>query len=473
MNNKRKNIYILIALFVIAFIIRILHITVNPISNDEPFTIFYSQQNLNELFKLFNHENNPPLHFILLHFWMKMFGASAFSIRLLSTLFGALTVVPIFKIGNEFFSRKVGIITSLMFVFSNIHIMESHDARVYSILVFWVVLSYYFFLKILKNEHSIWIKIGYMLTLILMLYSHYISVFVLTSQFLTVAFVKQERWIKLKTIFFLQLVSVIAFLPFLKVFIFRVNQTTQNESWVPKPTLDSLFIVLRQFFNQPIVAVLAIVSMVGVFMMIIFKRITLKEKPVLAILMWFFIPYFLVFLLSFYSSQFLAKYLIFASIGGYFIVAIFWTNIAVNIKFKEVILAIPVFLMLFTSNPAISSDRRPDLMVKRVKNIQTPKTIIIVSPNWEKLVFCYHYNIEYFNDYQNMEKRLNADNIYFVYMLEDTIVEKTKNFNRIILVDTRDNLMQNKNTETKLSNDFFRTDKFEVYPYKIYTWERK
>lgn len=472
-SHRRINLFLMLLLVTLAFVIRVLYITADPIANDEPFTLFNSQKSISDLNHLFANENNPPLHFYLLHFWMKLFGASAFSVRILSVIFGSLTVIPIYKIGEEFFSRKVAIITALIFIFSNIHIQESHDARVYTILVFLVALSYYFFLRILKFPNNFWLNVGYITSLVLMLYAHYISGVVLFSQFITVLFLKKEKWKKLKTIFFLQLISVIAFLPFLKVFLYRIGQTTQNESWVPKPSIDALFIVLRQFFNQPVVAVAAIIAFVGVLIITISKKINTGEKPLVSILTWFLTPYFLVFLVSFYSSLFLAKYIMFASIGFYFIVAVFWDFIASKSKYQFVILAIPVALSAITANANISTSRRPDLLVEQVKQIMTDESIVYVCPKWEVPTFCYYYNQSIFKDYNNTEERLNEENIFFIYTSAEVEKAEVESFQKVIIVDNHNSLI----TETKdvfdIEQRFNLTEEIEIYPYNVYIWERK
>ena len=51
-----------------------------PIALDEPFSIFHSQQPIQEFWKIFEQGNNPPLHFLLLHVWIKLYGISAFAV---------------------------------------------------------------------------------------------------------------------------------------------------------------------------------------------------------------------------------------------------------------------------------------------------------------------------------------------------------------------------------------------------------
>jgi hypothetical protein len=59
----KKN-YLIFILILIKTCISLPFINSNPIDLDEPFSIFNAQLDLNELFQLFKHENNPPLHYL-------------------------------------------------------------------------------------------------------------------------------------------------------------------------------------------------------------------------------------------------------------------------------------------------------------------------------------------------------------------------------------------------------------------------
>jgi mannosyltransferase len=72
-----------VGLLVLNFILKLLFLGRNDIALDEPFTVFWAQVEFPALFEMLKTENNPPLFFLLLHFWIKIFGISAFSVRFL------------------------------------------------------------------------------------------------------------------------------------------------------------------------------------------------------------------------------------------------------------------------------------------------------------------------------------------------------------------------------------------------------
>ena len=52
------------------------------------------------------HRGHPPLNFVLLHFWVKLFGNSEFAARLPSAIFGTLSILLVFLVAKGFFKKK-------------------------------------------------------------------------------------------------------------------------------------------------------------------------------------------------------------------------------------------------------------------------------------------------------------------------------------------------------------------------------
>lgn len=101
---------------------------------------------------------NPPLFHIMLYFWVKLFGDSEISLRFPSVLFGLGTVYFTYKLG--------GLKAALLTATAPLLIYYSQEARMYSLAAFTATATLYFFIKKSKL---------YILTAILMLYSHYLT----------------------------------------------------------------------------------------------------------------------------------------------------------------------------------------------------------------------------------------------------------------------------------------------------------
>ena len=122
-SNSSTEIYVFpTLLLLINFAIKILYLNAGDIGGDEPFTIFYSQVDFETFANMMKNENNPPLFFLLIHYWIKLFGISAFSTRFLPLIFSTLTVLFIYKTGRKFFNTRLAVLASLIFTLSNFNI---------------------------------------------------------------------------------------------------------------------------------------------------------------------------------------------------------------------------------------------------------------------------------------------------------------------------------------------------------------
>ena len=89
----------------------------------------------------------PPLYYILIHFWMKLGIHGEWFLRLPSILFGAMTCGATYILFKNLFNRKVGLISGLLLALAPYHIYYSQELRMYSLLTFLVLLSWVFLYK--------------------------------------------------------------------------------------------------------------------------------------------------------------------------------------------------------------------------------------------------------------------------------------------------------------------------------------
>ncbi|MCG2711283.1 MAG: glycosyltransferase family 39 protein [Candidatus Omnitrophica bacterium] len=94
----------------------------------------------------------------MLHFWIKIFRISEFSLRFPSLIFSFLSIIAVFFLGKALFSKKVGLLASIFMGISPFHLWYAQEARDYSMLLFWGTLSsYLLFRAIRKGELKLWV----------------------------------------------------------------------------------------------------------------------------------------------------------------------------------------------------------------------------------------------------------------------------------------------------------------------------
>ena len=174
-----------IPLFILALniAIKLIFISSQDISHDEPFTIYHAQFDFLNIIHYLKNYNNPPLFELIMHFWIKYFGISPLSVRFLPMLFSSISVLFVYKIGFLIFDKKTAIVSSLLFTFSSFQIFYSHDCRVYSLFLLLTLISFYlYFLLVKKRKISSINMFFYILINSLLLYAHYFGFIVLFMQ---------------------------------------------------------------------------------------------------------------------------------------------------------------------------------------------------------------------------------------------------------------------------------------------------
>jgi len=322
---------------------------------DEAFSFVMSQQNIVDIVKTTAIDFNPPLYYIILHYWMMVFGTSEIALRSLSLIFFGATVFLLFEIMHTIFKISYRR-TFIYFIFIAINpflLFYAFEARMYSMLVFLITLSYYAFWK--KNRKL------YVLAISLALYTHYFSVFILCIHAL-------EYGIQnFRTIFSLQnltsfrknlrvfdrkkfqeisvfIFPVLLFLPWL-IFLLNAHDFHSEDFWIIKPPLhDLLFLPFVLFtgyervfgkyyhadagytdFHSYINALLILTISITVIVFVIrFFRKTqtqlleklLSNRFLLSLYLWAFFSPIVVFVISLFSTPlYHPRYFIFAVPG--------------------------------------------------------------------------------------------------------------------------------------------------------------
>jgi mannosyltransferase len=96
-------------------------------------------------------EGSPPLYFILLDGWIRLFGGSEAGIRSLSALFGTATIPLAFVIGRRLASQRVGVVAAALVAFNPLLVWFSQEARPYALLVLLSGVSFLLFALALER----------------------------------------------------------------------------------------------------------------------------------------------------------------------------------------------------------------------------------------------------------------------------------------------------------------------------------
>lgn len=174
---RRK--YILIAILILAAVLRLAYLSRGDTINDEVFYAFraiglldfdeaaqqktpleWNNPYIPWWTKLSFHDH-PPLVFWVQHFFIKIFGENNFSFRFPSAILGILSVYLLYLIGRQLFSREAGLLGALFLAVTLSGVYISRTGMQEPYVIFFLLLASYFFLKSFKKDsYLIWTAVA-------------------------------------------------------------------------------------------------------------------------------------------------------------------------------------------------------------------------------------------------------------------------------------------------------------------------
>jgi len=193
---KKRSILpgLILLLILLAFALRLYRLDYQSLRGDESFTIWFSAHSWSWLLpNIANVEPNPPLYYFLLHYWMQALGQSEFATRLLSLLFGVLSVPVVYLLGKSLGQPAAGVLSAFLMAINPFQIWHAQDVRNYTI---WPVLSMaaLIFLLHALQEGKMRYWAGWLGMTLLSLYIHYYDLFMLLFQNLFFLILLSTGW---------------------------------------------------------------------------------------------------------------------------------------------------------------------------------------------------------------------------------------------------------------------------------------
>lgn len=458
-----SNVYIPALLFIVAFCSKLFFINSRDICLDEPFTIFHAQFSVWDILRLpSQNEPNPPFFMLLLHFWIKLFGISPISVRILPLLFNAFTVVFIYLTGKKFFNLWAGILASSIFIFSTYHFYFGLETRTYSLLSMATAASLFYFLSLIKNPVNKKILAILLIANLILIYSHYFGWFIVLVQFLT-SFLYFNNKPIFKSLFLVIVLTGILFLPMTPIFIKQFFLSSKG-TWVQPPPHSEYMNQLWLFLNSKLVFnITVIILLAGIIYAILTNGLKKINKEIIIIFLWWFIPFTIMFFVSFKVPMFINRYILFNTIALYLFIAII-INYLYTQKLTYVVgvLFIVVFLTQLQINSKDFYYREVKNLANKAKSETTDNSVILIYPYWSDLGFMYYFERDIFENYKKYDSLLLSRNIHHVWNIEGA-KEKIKMFQNKRIIYVQDGQLGDYKIYDYLDSAFLKTDSL-FYP---------
>jgi mannosyltransferase len=185
---------VLLLIFLLGFGLRLYGLDSSSLWLDEIFTATTARLDLASILQFHLEEAaNPPLISVITHLFFACWGQSEFVARLPSALFGSLSILLIYEVGKELWSRKVALTGAFLLAVNAYHVHYSQEARHYALMVFLALLSVIFLLKALqRNKPLLWA--GFAVSTTLGLYNHYFAFLTLPALVALGTWDLLEKW---------------------------------------------------------------------------------------------------------------------------------------------------------------------------------------------------------------------------------------------------------------------------------------
>ncbi len=188
--------WVISALFIMGLLVRLYRLGVPSLGDDEILTAIKINHSLLDTIGLLGHSSFPPLHYVILNLWVHAFGNGEWALRFPSAIFSSLTIIVIYKLGKELFSKDVGLISAALLAFSPFAVHYAQFAKMYALFWFLAAGSFLFFFRFLKDQGKSSYKF-YIITSILCCYTMYAGfLFLLTQSIIFLLFGERTRWKK-------------------------------------------------------------------------------------------------------------------------------------------------------------------------------------------------------------------------------------------------------------------------------------
>lgn len=257
-SNNRLSFILLLLIILTGTLLRLYQLGSNSLWFDEAISVWFANESLgNILIKQTSGDVHPPFYYILLSLWINVLGNGEFDIRLLSAIFGILSIPLLYLIVKNLFGNLPALISALILAISPFHIYYSQEARMYSILTFCVLLSIFFMVKILsigkelrQTKKTIFYSIGYVISTVATLYCHNLALLlpVVQNLFFIIFWNRHRPFLK----FWIPslLTIIILWAPWTSFF-FEQSSSVGKSFYAPPLTLENIIILFANFNNGP------------------------------------------------------------------------------------------------------------------------------------------------------------------------------------------------------------------------------
>jgi hypothetical protein len=250
---------------------------------DETISVNISRLPLSQIPTALSHDGAPPLYYVLLHFWMLVFGQGDAAVRALSGVVSVGCLPLLWYAGRRLGGRSVAWITFFLGLTSPFAIYYATSTRMYSLMVLWCLVGFLCLVRALEAPTKGRLA-AFALSVAAMLYTHYWGLYLvaMTGAWIVYQLWRQRRRLPVRAepaALRRSLVALVAgcllFVPWAPIFVFQALHT--GTPWTTGAGPADLLGVFQDFAGSGPWAVLLAFLYFGLIVLGVFGRRTDPE----------------------------------------------------------------------------------------------------------------------------------------------------------------------------------------------------
>jgi len=219
---------------------------------DEALTLNIARLPLSHLQEALRRDGAPPLYYVLLHFWVGVFGTSDVAVRALSGVLSCATLPFIWLAGRRLGGRAVGAAAVVIVASSPFAVRYATENRMYALVAFLVAAGVVALQRSLGRPRP-WNLVGVAFVTGALLYTHYWSTYLVGVTGLWLAYqafegaASRRRGARLSLV--AMVVGCLTFVPWLPTFVFQSRHT--GTPWAMPANFAAMVNAVTSFAGGP------------------------------------------------------------------------------------------------------------------------------------------------------------------------------------------------------------------------------
>ncbi len=216
---------------------------------DEAITTGIAQHSLTAIPGILRHDGSPPLFYLLLHFWIRLFGSSESATHSLPLVFGLLCIPAGMWSGWSLFGKRAGMYAAVLFAFSTFLTQYAQETRMYELMGLLGILATTAFIHGFVYRRRRYV-VMFAICEALMLYTHAWGIFYGAGSVIALIpayLVSDDRRGLVRDAVLAYAGAFVLFLPWLPNFIYQSTHT--GAPWAPPPRFGAPVLISRDLIG--------------------------------------------------------------------------------------------------------------------------------------------------------------------------------------------------------------------------------